>query len=61
MHVLFCKSTLKKFYFNTKGIVKLVGEAVAEELHKYKTSLTVLGISTYGSIKYREKLVNLVI
>jgi hypothetical protein len=38
--------------------MKLVGEAVNEEIHKYNTELTVLGIATYGTIKYRERLVN---
>jgi len=28
--------------------MKLVGEAVAEELPKYNTKLTVLGIATWG-------------
>ena len=38
--------------------MKLVGEAVNEEIHKYNTSITVLGISTFGTIKYRERLIN---
>lgn len=43
------------------GVMKLVGEAVASELHKYNTPLTVLGIATWGKIKNRELLVNPVI
>ena len=38
--------------------MKLVGEAVSEELHKYSTNLTVLGIATWGTLKHRENLVN---
>ena len=38
--------------------MKLVGEAVAEELHEYDTNLTVLGIATWGVIKDKELLIN---
>ena len=38
--------------------MKLVGEAVASELHKYNTKVTVLGIATWGVVKYRDSLVN---
>ena len=37
---------------------KKVGEAVADELPKYNTKLTVLGIATWGGVKDRELLVN---
>jgi len=40
------------------GVMRLVGEAVAEEYPKYSsdTELTVLGIATWGKIAMREKL-----
>ena len=38
--------------------MKLVGEAVAEELHKFNTTLTVIGIATWGILKHREQLAN---
>jgi hypothetical protein len=41
-----------------KGIMKLVGEAVADELHEYDTNLTVLGIATWGVIKDKNFLIN---
>ena len=41
-----------------KGIMKLVGEAVADELHEYDTNLTVLGIATWGVIKDKHFLIN---
>ena len=40
------------------GVMKLVGEAVADELHKYNTHLTVLGIATWGIIKDKDVLIN---
>lgn len=36
--------------------MKLVGEAVAEELPKYNTKLIVLGIATWGMVKHKEAL-----
>ena len=39
------------------GVMRLVGEALAEEYHKYNTNLTVLGIATWGTIEFKEKLV----
>jgi transient receptor potential cation channel subfamily M protein 2 len=43
------------------GVMKLVGEAVAEELPKYSsdTKLTVLGIATWGKIALRKNLAKL--
>ena len=41
--------------------MKLVGEAVAEELNKYNKNITVLGIATFGVVKFRERLVNKVL
>lgn len=40
------------------GVMRLVGEAVAEEYPKYSSDeeLTVLGIATWGKIAMREKL-----
>lgn len=38
------------------GIIRLVGEAVSEELYKNNSSLTVLGIATWGKIAYRDEL-----
>jgi hypothetical protein len=39
------------------GVMRLVGEAVADEFHKYNFKLTVLGIATWGRIALRQKLV----
>ncbi len=40
------------------GVMRLVGEAVAEEYPKYSsdTELTVLGVATWGKIAMRDKL-----
>jgi len=66
---LFCLSFIKlfklsKIYRQTglKGVMKLVGEAVseAEELHKYSTALTVIGIATWGTIASNDLLINTV-
>ena len=35
----------------------MVGEAVNDEIQKFNTDLTVLGIATFGTIKNKEKLV----
>mgnify|MGYP002630676715 CR=1 FL=1 len=37
------------------GVMRLVGEAVADEYHK--SDLTVLGIATWGVISLRDKLI----
>jgi transient receptor potential cation channel subfamily M protein 7 len=37
------------------GVMRLVGEAVADEFHKSK--LTVLGIATWGKIALRDKMI----
>jgi hypothetical protein len=38
--------------------MKLVGDAVAEELHKFNTPLTVIGIATWGTIASNDLLIN---
>ena len=43
------------------GVMRLVGEAVAEELDKYNSDLPVIGIATWGKVSMREKLINRVI
>jgi transient receptor potential cation channel subfamily M member 2 len=39
------------------GVMRLVGEAVADEFHKYNQKLTVLGIATWGKIALREQMI----
>ena len=39
------------------GVMRLVGEAVADELDKYNTNLPVIGIATWGKINMRSKLI----
>ena len=36
------------------GVMRLVGEAVAEEFHS--ANLTVLGVATWGKIRFREQM-----
>jgi transient receptor potential cation channel subfamily M protein 2 len=38
------------------GVMRLVGEAVAEEFQKGQFDLTVLGIATWGKIALREQM-----
>ena len=40
------------------GVMKLVGEAVADELDKYNLNLPVIGIATWGKVFMREKFIN---
>lgn len=40
------------------GVMRLVGEAVAEEYEKYDFKLPVLGIATWGVVLMRDKLLN---
>ena len=39
------------------GVMRLVGEAVADEFNVHKTKLTVLGIATWGKIAMRNQIV----
>lgn len=39
------------------GVMRLVGEAVADEFHKQSTNLTVLGIATWGKVALREQMI----
>lgn len=39
------------------GVMRLVGEAVAQEFHHYSTKLTVLGIATWGKIALRNQMI----
>ena len=38
--------------------MRLVGEAVSEELDKYNLVIPVIGIATWGKIYLRDKLIN---
>ena len=40
------------------GVMRLVGEAVSEELDKYNLVIPVIGIATWGKIYLRDKLIN---
>ena len=39
------------------GVMRLVGEAVTEESHKYSADITVLGIATWGRVAFRDKMI----
>lgn len=39
------------------GVMRLVGEAVADEFNKKPVELTVLGIATWGNIAMRDKMI----
>ncbi len=40
------------------GVMRLVGEAVADEGQKYNSDFTVLGIAAWGRIAYRNRMIN---
>lgn len=39
------------------GVMRLVGEAVADEFHKKSAEITVLGIATWGKVALRDKMI----
>ncbi len=43
------------------GVMKLVGDAVADEGRKYSCDFTVLGIASWGKIAFRNQMANTVI
>ena len=40
------------------GVMKLVGEAVSDELDQFNLVIPVIGIATWGKIQMKEKLIN---